>query len=65
MSLKFPDGSSFIVKTQQVISRSILGKIFARYPTTFHDITFSDGTKVKSPSVTSMQKEFGVVDSKE
>ena len=60
--MSFPDGSSFNTRTQQVISRSPLGKIFARYPTTFHDVTFADKTKMKTPSAAKMQEEFGVSD---
>lgn len=56
----FKDKSSFKVKTQQVLSHSIHGKLFARYPTTFHNVVFKDGSKMVTPSSAKMQKEFGI-----
>lgn len=57
---EFKDKSSFKVKTQQVLSHSTLGKLFARYPTTFHNVVFKDGSKMATPSSAKMQKEFGI-----
>lgn len=60
--LTFPDGSGFSTRSQQVLSVSVNGKLFARYPTTFHDVTFKDGSKMKTPSAAKMQAEFGISD---
>ena len=56
----FADGSSFEIKTQQVIAVSCKGNVFARYPTTFHHVTFADGTKMAKPSAGKLQEEFGI-----
>ena len=62
MDFTFADGSSFDMKTQQVWSRSKLGKDFCRFPTTFHNVKFIDGTFMKIPSSERMQVEFGISD---
>lgn len=62
MDFTFADGSSFDMKTQQVWSRSKLGKDFCRFPTTFHNVKFIDGTFMKVPSSEKMQAEFGISD---
>lgn len=59
---KFDDGSSFVMDTKQVIAQSKYNVVFARYPLTFHDVTFADGTKMKTPSAEKMSKEFGISD---
>lgn len=59
---KFEDNSSFVMDTKQVIAQSKYNVVFARYPLTFHDVTFADGTKMKTPSAEKMQKEFGISD---
>ncbi len=58
--LKFEDGSRFIIATQQVISRSKLGTVFARYPSTFHEVYDHNGVKMVSPSAEKMEKVFGL-----
>lgn len=60
---KFPDDSSFEIRTQQVISISVLGKMFARYPSTFHSVIDHEGQKMINPSATRLQIEFGGLES--
>lgn len=60
IDMKFPDGSSFRIKTQQVLAVSCKGKLFARYPTTFHNVRFEDGTKLAKPSAGRMRDAFGI-----
>jgi hypothetical protein len=60
MNFQFTDGSNFSMKTQPVYARSKLGKDFVRFPTTFHDVTFADGTIMSKPSSDKMQDEFGI-----
>lgn len=55
---KFPDGSSFEIRTQQVLSVSVLGKLFARYPSTFHSVVDHESHRMVSPSANKMQTEF-------
>jgi hypothetical protein len=55
---KFPDGSSFEIRTQQVISISVLGKVFARYPSTFYSVVDHTGQVMHNPSSIKMQTEF-------
>lgn len=62
MSFAFADGSSFDMKTQQVYARSKLGTEFVRFPTTFHNVRFVDGTAMAKPSSNKMQDEFGISD---
>jgi hypothetical protein len=49
---EFADSSEFKVVTYA-------GKQFEQFPTTFHDVKFLDGTKMKIPSEEKMVKEFG------
>jgi len=63
MTFTFADGSSFNMRTSQVWSRSKLGKEFCRFPTTFHNVKFSDGTFMQVPSASKMQADFGISDS--
>jgi len=62
MSFTFSDASAFDMKTQQVYARSKLGKDFVRFPTTFHNVRFADGTTMPKPSSDKMQAEFGISD---
>jgi len=62
--MTFPDKSGFQVRTQQVISTSVNGKVFARYPTTFHDVVLASGERMPVPSAAKMQKEFGITEDK-
>lgn len=54
----FTDGSYFEVNNKVVNKSNHLGTYFQQYPTTFHDVTFADGTKMKTPSEEKMIKEF-------
>lgn len=59
LSLKFKDGSSFIVTSGLVWSWSKHGKQFTRYPTTFHNVIFPDGTRMHGrASEARMKDEF-------
>lgn len=60
IKMAFTDGSSFMIKTQQVLAVSVLGNLFARYPTTFHNVKFHDGTFMKTPSAEKFHTEFGI-----
>lgn len=62
MTFKFSDGSSFYMKTQPVHAVSKLGTHFTRFPTTFHNVMFHDGTRMDKPSSERMQAEFGISD---
>ena len=58
MRLTFGDKSSFEVNNKIVGSYSKLGKPFHRFPTTFHNVKMSDGSKMGQPSESKMKKEF-------
>jgi hypothetical protein len=55
----FADGSEFTVINKIVTKYSYAGTKFEQFPTTFHDVKFPDGTKMKMPSEEKMVKEFG------
>jgi len=52
------DGSRFRASFNVETSISKNGKWFNRFPTRFHDVTFADGTKMKSPSEAKMKSPF-------
>ena len=54
----FDDKARFTVINKIVSKYSIRGKSFNQFPTTFHDVVFPDGTKMKMPSEEKMVKEF-------
>ena len=56
---EFADSSEFKVINKIVTKYSYAGKQFEQFPTTFHDVKFPDGTKMKIPSEEKMVKEFG------
>ena len=58
-SFEFADNSSFKVINKIVSKYSFTGKPFEQFPTTFHDVKFPDGSKMKIPSEEKMVKEFG------
>lgn len=58
MKFSFEDNSEFIVNNKIMINRSSTGKEFYQYPTTFHDVKMSDGTKLASPSEEKMVSQF-------
>jgi hypothetical protein len=58
MTFAFADGSSFEVMNQIVHQYSPLGRPFARFPTTFHDVRLADGSKLAGPSELLMKTVF-------
>ena len=46
MNFIFTDGSSFNVVNKVVFATSRWGKFFAKFPTTFHNVKLSDGSKI-------------------
>lgn len=58
LSMKFDDGSSFNVTNQVVLSHSVLGKPFYRFPLNFHDIKRADGEMKARPSEEWMNNSF-------
>lgn len=59
LQLDFQDNSTFTVTSKLVWSWSRNGKQFTRYPTTFHNVKFSDGTKMTGrASEDRMNSEF-------
>lgn len=62
INFKFNDGSGFSMMTKRVFAISKLGNPFSRFPTTFHNVVFSNGERMNRPSVDRMQKEFGVTE---
>ncbi len=58
----FADGSSFYMRTQPVHATSKLGNHFTRFPTTFHNVKFHDGSFMEKPSSDKMLAEFGISD---
>ena len=59
LSLEFKDDSSFIVHSTLVYSYSVKGTPFSRYPTTFHNVVFPDGTRMTGrASEARMKDEF-------
>jgi len=54
----FADGSHFSVINKAVSKFSYTGKPFDQYPTTFHDVVFPDGSKLRIPSEEKMVKVF-------
>jgi hypothetical protein len=56
----FKDGGEFVVNNQVVSVWTYGRSPFYRFPTTFHDIVFSSGKKVKSESEEFMNKTWAV-----
>jgi hypothetical protein len=54
----FEDGARFYVINKGVYVENQAGTQFMRFPTTFHDVVKSDGTKLASPSEEKMNKEW-------
>lgn len=55
---EFTDGSSFEVDNSAVRGVSPRGRLFVRFPLTFHRVVLSDGTRMRSPSEEKMNTEF-------
>ena len=58
MLFTFDSGAEFIVVNKSVYGYSATGKSFVRFPTTFHDVKLSDGTKMSMPSEEKMNTDF-------
>ena len=58
ISFEFEDKSRFTVQNSIVLSYSVYGKPFYRYPTTFHNVILPNGKKLNSPSEAKIKKEF-------
>ena len=58
ISFEFEDKSRFTVQNSIVLSYSVYGKPFYRYPTTFHNVILPDGKKLSNPSEAKIKKEF-------
>lgn len=58
MRFHFHDGSNFRIENSVVHSTSVHGKAFLRFPLTFHDVYFSNGERMKSPSEERMHEVF-------
>lgn len=56
--LAFLDGSSFDARNIVVYALSVNGKPFCRYPTTFHNVVWSDGRTVKKQSEKQMNESW-------
>lgn len=58
ISFEFEDKSRFTVQNSIVLSYSVYGKPFYRYPTTFHNVVLPNGDKLRNPSEAKIKKEF-------
>ena len=58
LRVTFKDGALFDAKNSVVWTHSIHGKPFNRFPLTFHDVRFADGTKMPQPSEERMNTLF-------
>lgn len=58
LPLKFSDGSSLVVRQKAVSKISVRNNWFYQFPTTFHNVVFANGTKMKSPSEKAVYEDF-------
>jgi hypothetical protein len=56
--ITFEDGSSFLLINSIEIATSVNGVVFNRFPSRFHNVTFSDGKTGKWVSEQDMKKRF-------
>ena len=61
LNFKFTDGSSLVVRQKSVLKESIHGKLFYQFPTTFHNVIFSNGEKMLNPNEISVYKNFATL----
>ena len=61
LKLEFADKSSFYMTSQVVTAVSKMGKHFARYPTTFSNVTLPDGSTMTQPSENNINTVFARV----
>lgn len=50
LAIEFADGARFKVDNNVIYANSTRGKLFARFPLTFHDVVLADGSRMKQPS---------------
>lgn len=60
LHLEFADKSEFIADSSVVLSFSVLGKPFYRYPTIFRNVKLPDGSKMGQPSEQRMDEVFAI-----
>lgn len=60
ITFEFEDKSRFTVRNSIVLSYSMYGTPFYRYPTTFHNVILPNGKKLNSPSEAKIKKEFAI-----
>ena len=58
LAVEFADGARFMVDNNVVYASSTRGKLFARFPLTFHDVILVDGSRMKQPSEERMHDIF-------
>lgn len=58
LAVEFTDGAGFVVDNNVVYAHSTRGKLFARFPLTFHDVILADGSRMKQPSEERMHDIF-------
>jgi len=58
ITFEFEDKSGFTVRNSIVLSYSMYGTPFYRYPTTFHNVTIPGGKKMSGPSEAKVKKAF-------
>ncbi|KKN86206.1 hypothetical protein LCGC14_0270750 [marine sediment metagenome] len=58
LRLLFKDGARFDARSQAVMSFSVYGTPFMRYPLTFHNVQLGDGSLISRPSEKKMNEEF-------
>lgn len=58
LRISFKDGARFDVRSQAVMSFSIYGTPFMRFPLTFHNVQLGDGSLISRPSEKKMNAEF-------
>lgn len=64
LDISFDDGASFRAVNSVVFSISIHGRVFARFPLTFHNVTLADGTRMPRPSEERMNTVFAAAGEK-
>jgi len=60
MNIEFMDGSKFTVVNKVVTKVNYNGTWFNQFPTTFHNVVMSDGSKMKQPSEKRMIEVFAI-----
>lgn len=58
VDFEFKDGSKFSLNNSVEYGRSKYNVLFQRFPCRYHDVVFSDGSRMKNPSEAKMKKTF-------